>query len=137
MSVIDTLVTNRGSTAKYNYTDLNRVEAAFEYLRDKMNGQFGFNLNLTIKKDWTRADLGQLGAQSLMEAYRQNVVKIRGAITQKAETPQTPNTMRNLTWQQANDIEKILQDVECLLERMPFAFRHSGTFSAGQGGLIT
>lgn len=137
MSAIDTLVTNRGSTAKYNYTDLNRVETAFEYLRDKMNGQFGFNLSLTIKKDWTRTGLGQLGAQSLMERYRLNVATIRGAIAQKAETPQAPDSMRFLTWAKANDIEKILQDVEWLLERMQFAFRHSGTFYSGQGGLIT
>lgn len=136
MSVIDTLVTNRVDGAKYNYTDLNRVEAAFEYLRDKMNGQFGFNLTLTIKKDWARADLGQLGAQSLMEPYRQNVVQIRAAITQKAETPQAPDSMRVLTWAKANDIEKILQDVEWLLNRMPSAYRHSGTFYSGQGGLI-
>ena len=136
MSVIDTLVTNRAAGAKYNYTDLNRVETAFEYLRDKLNGQFGFNLSLTIKKDWTRTDLGQLGAQSLMETYRQNLVTIRGAIAQMETTPQAPDSMRFLTWAKANDIEKILVDVESLLNKMPAAFRYSGTFYSGQGGLI-
>jgi len=136
MSVIDTLVTDRTAGAKYNYTDLNRVESAFVYLRDSLNGEFGVALNLTIKTDWVRADLGQLGAQALMEQYRQNVVAIRGAITQMAETPATPDSMRFLTVQEVNDIEKILQDVEWLLNRMPFAFCHSGTFQAGQGGLI-
>lgn len=133
MSVIDTLVTGRVAGAKYNCTDLNRVETAFEYLRDKMNGQFGFNLNLTIKKNWTRNDLAQVGAQSLMEQYRQNVVKIRAAITQKAETPQAPDSMRFLTWAKANDIEKILQDVEWLLNKMQAAFLYSGEIYSGEG----
>lgn len=137
MSVIDTLVTNRTAGAKYNYMDLNRVETAFEYLRDKMNGQFGFNLSLTIKKDWARTNLGQLGAQSLMEQYRQNLVAIRGAIAQMESTPQAPDSMRFLTWTKANDIEKILVDVETLLNKMPFAVRHSGSLNSGQGGLIT
>lgn len=136
MSVIDTLVTNRTAGAKYNYTDLNRVENAFKYLRDKMNGEYGFNLDLIIKTDWTRNDLGQLGAQSLMEQYRQNVVKIRGAIMMMKSTPQTPESMRFLTWAKANDIEKILVDVEELLNKMPAAYRHSGMFHAGQGGIF-
>lgn len=136
MSVIDTLVTNRGSGAKYNASDLNRVETAFEYLRDKMNGTYGFNLSLVIKTDWARTDLGQLGAQTLMETHRQNLVKIRGAIARMESTPQAPDSMRYLTWAKANDIEKILQDVEWLLDRMPHAWRHSGTTTAGRGGLI-
>ena len=118
MSIIESLVTDRGSGTKYNASDLNRVNEAFVYLRDKMNGQYGFNLSLTIKTDWTRNDLGQLGARTLMEAYRQNVVKIRAAIAQRESAPAVPDSMRFLTVQEANDIEKILQDTEWLLDRM-------------------
>lgn len=136
MSAIDTLITNRGAGSKYNYTDLNRVEAAFEWLRDRLNQDFGFNLSMTTKTDWTRQDLGQLGAQILMEQYRQNLVKIRGAITQKVETPQSPDSMRFLLAQEANDIELILIDIEELLNKMPHAWKHGGTCNSGQGGLI-
>lgn len=132
MSVIETLVTNRGAGASYNALDLNRVNEAFVYLRDKMNGEFGFNLDLFIKTDWTRYDLGQIGAQSLMEAYRQNVVKIRAAITQRATTPQAPSSMRFLNHQGANDIERILQDVEWLLVNAAAAWHFSGEIYGGE-----
>ena len=115
----------------YNATDLNRVNEAFVYLRDKMNGTYGFNLSLIIKTDWTRQDLGQLGAQTLMEQYRQNVVKIRGAITQITSTPAVPASMRFFTYQEANAIERILQDVEYLLSVMDTTFVSCGDAICG------
>jgi hypothetical protein len=132
VSVIDTLVTNRQAGAKYNCADLNRVESAFEYLGDKMNGEFGFNLSLNIKKDWTRNDLGQLGAQNLMEQYRQNLVKIRGAITMMERTPQAPDSMRFLWWYESNDIEQILIDMEDSLNRMQLSFPYCGEAYCGE-----
>lgn len=131
MSVIDSLITNR-TGGFYNHTDLNRVEQAFEYLRDKMNGEYGFNLDLTIKTDWNMADLAQAGAYSQMEAYRQNVAKIRSAITVTNDTPETPSTMRFLTAKQANDIEKILQAVEVLLDNISAAWFYSGEIYSGE-----
>lgn len=124
-------VTDRTATACYNTSDLNRVESAFLYLRDKMNGEFGFNLNLTIKTNWTNADLGQLGAQEAMEQYRQNVIDIRNAIALPSGTPQAPDSMRFLTAEKANDIEKILQTVETMLENISKAWNYSGEIYGG------
>ena len=132
MSIIDSLITNRTGGA-YNHTDLNRVEQAFEYLQNKMNGEYGFALNLTIKTDWTMADLAQVGARTAMESYRQNVAKIRSAITVTNDTPETPVSMNKLTAKQANDIEKILQAVEVLLDNISAAWFYSGE-NYSQGG---
>ena len=131
MSIIDSLITNRTGGA-YNHTDLNRVEQAFEYLQNKMNGEYGFALNLTIKTDWTMADLAQVGAYTAMENYRQNVVKIRGAIEMQTGTPETPSGMNRLTAQKANDIEKILQAVEVLLDNISAAWFYSGEIYSGE-----
>lgn len=128
MSVIDTLITDRKG-GFYNVSDLNRVEEAFSYLRNKMNGEHGFNLALTIKTDWKQSD--NITASNI-EAYRQNVDKIRNAITVTADTPQTPESMSKLTAIQANDIEKILQAVEVLLNNISAAWLYSGEIYSGE-----
>ena len=128
MSIIDSLVTNR-TGGYYNVSDLNRVEQAFEYLQTKMNGEYGFNLALTIKTDWTKSDNI---TESNIEAYRQNVATIRSAITVTNDTPETPSTMRFLTAKEANDIEKILQAVEVLLNNISAAWFYSNEIYAGE-----
>lgn len=128
MSVIDSLITNR-TGGFYNHTDLNRVEQAFEYLQSKMNSEYGFNLNLTIKTDWTKSDNI---TESNIEAYRQNVATIRSALTMPTGTPETPGTMRFLTAKEANDIEKILQAVEVLLDNISAAWFYSGEIYSGE-----
>ncbi len=128
MSIIDSLITDRIS-GFYNHTDLNRVEQAFEYLQNKMNSEYGFNLALTIKTDWTKSDNI---TESNIEAYRQNVATIRNAITVTAETPETPASMNKLTAKQANDIEKILQAVEVLLDNISAAWFYSGEIYSGE-----
>jgi flagellar basal body P-ring protein FlgI len=128
LSIIDSLITDRIS-GYYNVSDLNRVEQAFEYLQTKMNGEYGFNLNLTIKTDWTSADNI---TESNIEAYRQNVATIRSAITVTNDTPETPSTMRFLTARRANDIEKILQAVEVLLDNISAAWFYSGEIYSGE-----
>ena len=128
MSIIDSLVTNR-TGGYYNVSDLNRVEQAFEYLQTKMNGEYGFNLALTIKTDWTQSDNI---TESNIEAYRQNVATIRSAITVTNDTPETPSTMRFLTAKEANDIEKILQAVEVLLDNISAAWFYSGEIYSGE-----
>ena len=128
MSIIDSLVTNR-TGGYYNVSDLNRVEQAFEYLQTKMNGEYGFNLALTIKTDWTKSDNI---TESNIEAYRQNVATIRSAITVTNDTPETPSTMRFLTAKEANDIEKILQAVEVLLDNISAAWFYSNEIYSGE-----
>jgi LAS superfamily LD-carboxypeptidase LdcB len=116
----------------YNAEDFERINKIFEYLQNKMNSEYGFALNLTIKTNWTMADLAQTGAYTAMENYRQNVVKIRSAITVTADTPQTPASMNKLTAKQANDIEKILKDVDWLISNMIAAYYYSGELFSGE-----
>ena len=128
MNIIDTLITNR-TGGVYNISDLNRVEEAFEYLRDKMNNSYGFNLAIPTKTNWTNTDNV---IHSDMERYRQNVAKIRDAIAMPVGTPQTPASMNKLTAKEANDIEKILQAVEVLLDNISAAWFYSGEIYSGE-----
>lgn len=134
---METLITDRTEqdvvqrTAKgyYNYTDLNRVESAVEELSARLNDA-GYLVNARIKTNWTSADIP---TQADMERYRQNVVEIRAAFDVLASTPPTPQSMRFLNWAKANDIEKILMDVDDALSRLPFGFRYSGEIFCGEG----
>jgi hypothetical protein len=128
LSIIDSLITNR-TGGFYNISDLNRVEEAFEYLRDKMNNSYGFNLAIPTKTNWTNTDDV---IHSDMERYRQNVAKIRDAIAMPVGTPQTPASMNKLTAKEANDIEKILQAVEVLLDNISAAWFYSGEIYSGE-----
>ena len=131
MSVIDSLITNR-TGGFYNHTDLNRVDQAVESLRDKMNGEYGFNFGFVVKTNWTMADLAQQNTWTLIERYRQNVETIRAALAQKSDTPQTPASMNKLTAKEANDIEKILQAVEVLLDNISAAWFYSNEIYSGE-----
>lgn len=139
MSLLDGMVTNRtqsdvtakNSNGTYNYTDLNRVESAVSTLQTALNDA-GCNLNLTVKTDWPITDTP---TQSDMERYRSNVSAIRAALTALSTTPAVPTSMRFLTFQGANNIEKILMDVDTLLQSLGLVLQRAGQplFFAGYG----
>lgn len=131
MNIIDSLITNR-TGGSYNHTDLNRVGQAVAYLRDKLNNQYGFNISMTTKIDWTMVDLAQAGARLATDAYLQNIATIRSTLTMPTGTPGTPSTMRFLTAKEANDIEKILQAVEVLLNNISAAWFYSNDIYSGE-----
>ena len=91
----------RGYAAKgaYNYTDLNRVETAVAELAET------YGLTLTTKTDWGVWDTP---TQSDMERYLSNVVAIRNAYTGDRVLPELPDSMIGLTYEGANNIERVL-----------------------------
>ena len=102
----------------YNASDLNRVGAAVAYA-----------VTVNPKQDWTGSDIPTAGQ---MAAYLRDVAALRGAIAVMASTPPTPDSANNLTWQEANNIEQILLDVDELLTRMAAAWFYSGELYAGE-----
>lgn len=84
----------------YNYTDLNRVESAVAEIA-KMMG-----LNLTTKTDWS---LWDIPLKSDMDRYLRNVIAIRDLCPKSMKFPSLPKTMNHLTFEYANNIEKVLK----------------------------
>lgn len=66
-----------------------------------------------------------------MERYLQNVSGIRDAITVLKSTPDVPESMGQLTYDKANDIEKILLDVEKQIGVMESTFVACGPATCG------
>lgn len=112
----------------YNASDLNRVGAAVSYVAGRLNG-YGYAVAVSPKQDWTVSDIPTAGD---METYISDVAALRGAIAVMASTPPTPDSANNLTWQEANNIEQILLDVDELLTRMAAAWFYSGDLYAGE-----
>lgn len=100
----------RGYAARgaYNYTDLNRVESAVAEI-SKLLG-----LNLVTYTSWAYSTLpNNYFSDSVfnMNRYLNNVVAIRDACTTLTdeEFPPLPTSMDKLTYEGANNIEKVLE----------------------------
>lgn len=112
----------------YNASDLNRVGAAVEYLTGWLNG-LGYAVEATAKTNWTMKDTPTSGQ---MQQYLDAVSIIRSAIAVLPATPPVPEDMEKLTFNQANDIEQILTDVNLLLENIERSYIYSGEVYAGE-----
>ena len=112
----------------YNYTDLNRVGAAVAYVAGRLL-ECGTSADVSPKQDWLESDTP---TYSQMERYRSNIVALRTALAAMPTTPQAPATMSNLTWVEANAIEKILQDTDVLISNLEAAWFFSGDLFSGE-----
>ena len=101
-----------GMKGAYNAADLNRVGSAVEYLTDMLYSM-GYNVLTVPKTDWAETDIP---AQSQMATYLQNIQNLRDCLPYVA--PDVPETMQNLAFQGANDIEEILYTLESVLLAM-------------------
>lgn len=88
--------------AYISYTDLNRIEEACSYLAKI--------LNVSIKtKVWT---MEEFRYSSEMVRLRDNIKKLQDSYYKKKGTPIVPTTIRYENITEANNIEKILYDIE-------------------------
>ena len=94
MSVIDTLITNRGPGTFYNASDLNRVGEASRYLAGELFAR-GYEIRVSPKTDWVEADI-PLASQ--MAHYLDDLRSIRETLTQPPSTPALPESMAGLTY---------------------------------------
>lgn len=76
--------------------------------------------------------------QTIMEQYIANVEALRSILPLPSGTPQTPDDMECLTYQEANAIEKILYTLESVLIAMEEAFllRQANTLFMIAGGVF-
>lgn len=122
---IDSSTASKGA---YNYTDLNRVESKVKELNDLLVS-YNYMSALTTKLNWAITDKFNVNDST---RYLNNIKAIRNALATYTTTPQVPSTMAYLTYQKANDIEKILVDIEVLLISMENWFVYSGVANSGQ-----
>lgn len=137
---VETARTQRGTTLTplkgcYNVSDLNRVESAVKLLAAALTSA-GYPVEVTpvLKgnkaedREWQEGDIVRRAQWS---TYLDNVQKLRDAYYTLAETGQLPAPEDKLGYVGANNIEKVLADIELLIDCMKSSYRRCGTFHAG------
>ena len=122
------------SKGNYNATDLNRVEEWCQYISDLLN-EYGYYVSIVTKTDWT-VGLGKPNMTSEINRIKTNIQSLIDAYVVMQSTPEVPSTTRlAINYQEANDIERILVDLEYLIESMSQYFVYSGVAVSGQSHL--
>ena len=104
-----------GRRGSYNVSDLNRVGAALAYLRSELiKAGYLTGIEFEPKTDWEEKDIPtrQEYAQYIYAVY-----SVRRALAWYKTTPEAPNMFGKLDFQGANDIEKILLDIDEILTK--------------------
>lgn len=113
------IVPTMATKGAYNYADLNRVEAAVAKLDEQAN------LGLVTKTNWTSWDIPR---KADISRYLGNIAALRAWYPVPSDVPETPTSLENMTYETANNIEKIL---EAIAEALDMGNR-SGELYAGE-----
>lgn len=112
----------------YNASDLNRVGAAMNYVADRLKAH-GYDPHISPKTDWKDDDWVDPSAQAV---YLGGLEELRSQFSMMQTTPPVPPDMEKLTYQEANNIEKILEDVDYLLTKSMQSRFFSGDLFSGE-----
>ena len=118
-----------GMKGAYNATDLNRVGAAVDYLRNRLSDEAGTYVDVLPKTDWAETDIPE---QQRAAQYISDIKNIRAAFILPDGTPEAPDTLTGLTYSQANDIETILYSLNKAIDALRFTLITSGEVFAGE-----
>ncbi len=131
MSIIDTLITDRTGGC-YNATDLNRVGEAMGYIAGLLQA-CGYAVSVSPRTDWTVYDFP---APSDWDAIMADLATLRAVLAVSQSTPAVPpvgSQQDYLTVADANDIEKILVDIDDALRRLSLSLFYTGEIYCGEG----
>ncbi len=136
MSVIDTLVFDRTAadvqnrTAKgvYNAADMNRVSAAVVELRGEFTAH-GYGVSDSVLRVWFEKELPRL---SEAEAYLAAVRDLDGRFVYAKDMVVLPSSMRFLSYDGANRIERFLSLMPGAFERMRAAQYYTDEIFGGE-----
>lgn len=115
----------------YNTGDLNRVGEILNYLHDRLvdANYITYQTTFTARTNWAATSIPT--ADDLTH-YLWCVSVIREAMAQFETTPPAPEDTGALNYTEANNIEKILLDVETLINNMLAARHFCGDVYAGE-----
>lgn len=123
-------VNNLRTKGNYNATDLNRVEAWCKYIMELLN-EYGYYVFIETKTDW-EIGLGKNRMFSEINRIKTNLQKLKDTFYVLQSTPQVPSTTdTSINYMKANDIEKLLYDVDFLISRIAPSYRYSGFLMSG------
>lgn len=122
-------VINKTDKGFYNHTDLNRVGHNVDYLSGVLNG-YGYAVVVTPKENWA---VGEIPRVTEMDLYLTDLNALKAAFYGATALP---SSMNKINYTDANNIEKLLAEIEIYINRMKDGFRKCGTFKSGQGVIL-
>lgn len=121
--------TPSASKGMYTHRDLNRVECAVETLKIRFE-EYGYDMsNIVVKTNWTYRDAF---TKEDMVRYLGNISILRNILPIYPDTPDVPKIDEEFNFKSANDIEKILMDVDMLFTDVRDSRYHLGDLFAGE-----
>lgn len=113
----------------YTHNDLNRVEKAVESISRRLLELEYITLPLVVKTDWTYTD--DVWKEDI-ERYLNNIKLLRDTGLVYPSTPALPSIKNKMTYSIANDIEKILMDIDDLSTRIINTRLYVGEIMSGE-----
>lgn len=111
----------------WDYRALNRTEQAMEYV-DSIFKELGYYKNMKFKTDWLNDEITRTEAQR----YIENLTVLRNFILMPSTSPDVPTTINGMTIGRANDIEKLIFDINFVIEALRKNLTRSGVANCGQ-----
>lgn len=112
----------------YNASDLNRVGTAVDYVAKRLRSA-GYSVPVEPKTDWRVLDIP---TAEQMQTYLDNVRTLRAAFAVPPSMPAVPEDMDGLDYIEANNIERILYDLNALITNIMATWVQSGMVQSGQ-----
>ena len=123
------VTTPSAAKGMYTHNDLNRVESAVAVLSARLKELGYIPTALTVKNDWKYTD--KLKRED-MERYYSNIATIRKNCTFYDSTPEAPNINQKLNHERANNIERILVDIDEITTKIPKSWYYVGDIISGE-----
>lgn len=113
----------------YNASDLNRVEAAVAYVMERFIA-IGYDARiLDIKNTWIRTEFMTL---SDTVRYIDNIKYLATQFALPEGSPNVTEDMNGFTYEEANDIERILEIVDEYITKIMQGYLYSGELYGGE-----
>lgn len=113
----------------YTHNDMNRVEIAVSRLSERLSELGYTHATLSTKTDWARYSVA---TRNDMIRYYGNVKTLRDSIAVYANTPTAPTVGARLDYKLANDIEKILKDIDEITTNLTKTWIYAGEIVSGE-----
>ena len=117
-----------GLKGAYNCTDLNRVESAVVFITNRLL-EVGIYVTPLVHSEWHVEDHP---TKEDMNRYFDNIALLRAALPLYATTPAAPTTSKRLDYHAANDIEKILSDLDRQITAINQSWYYAGDIFTGE-----
>ena len=117
-----------GMKGAYNHTDMNRVEGAVVFITNRLL-QAGIYVVPIVHPEW---HVGDQPTREDMERYYNNIALLRSALPLYTTTPAAPTTSKRLDYLAANDIEKILSDLDRQITAIQQSWYYAGDVFTGE-----